>query len=592
MAQASALQEQQIKMAEELLFSEKHKPSFAKLLYFGVLDAERVLPFPDPGPSERQIADDFVSRLAKYCDAHLDPVAIDRNAEIPQSVIDGLGALGLLGYTIPAEFGGQGRMQYSYCRAMEVIGSRCGGTSVFVNAHHSIGVRALVLFGTDEQRERWLAPMARGEVLGAFALTEPEAGSDAANVQTRATYDPELRAYRIHGRKQWITNGGIAGCLTVMARTEVETPRGTEDKITAFLVTPDLKGFKVDDVALEKFSIRGTKTAKLSFHDMLVPEENILGKKGAGLKIALTVLDFGRLTFGACCTGAAKELSRRAIEHARARIQFQRPLASFGLVKEKLARMAAMTYAMDATLYLTAGLLDRGEGDFMLETAMLKVFSSECLWYIAHETMQVLGGRSFFLDAPYERMFRDARLNLVGEGANEVLRVFIGLGGMRDVGKEMEGVLSGMKNPLTGMGGVLSFAGRTAAKFLSTPEVPVRSPRLKEEAALLGKMVRRFGFSVQRCLARHKQDVLEQQLDVNRICDAALALYTSTAVLGKLDADLSRAGGDPKRLGDDLPVGLLYCSMARRKLTEALDGLFDPHDAELVRVADKLSGVS
>lgn len=585
------LQEQQMKMAEELLASEKHKPSFAKLLYAGIFDAERVLPYPDPGPDERRRADQFLAELNAYCDEHLDPAAIDRNAEIPQSVIDGLGGLGLLGMTIPPEFGGQGRSQYAYCRAMESIGGRCGGTAVFVNAHHSIGLRALYLFGTDAQKQRWLAPLARGEVLAAFALTEEQAGSDAANVQTRAVFDPSQNVYRINGKKQWITNGGVAGVLTLMARTEIQTKRGTEDKITAFLVTPDMPGFQVDNVALEKMSIRGTKTAKLSFHDMLVPAENVLGPKGQGLKIALTVLDFGRLTFGACCTGSAKECLRRAIEHAKTRVQFQRPLKAYGLIQQKLARMAALTYAMDATTFLTAGLLDRGEGDFMLETAMLKVFTSESLWWIANETLQVLGGKAFFYDQPYERYLRDARLNLVGEGANEVMRIFlVGLTGMRDTALEMQDIWTSLKNPFRGVPKALSWSGRAVGRFFGSPQVPIQSQLLQPEARQLAAAVRRFGFSVQRVIARHQEGLLDEQPDVNRIADAAMAIFTTTAVLGKLDADLARVGGDQARLGNDVAIAKLYVSEAMDTLDRSLRSLFDRRDAEIARVSNLLTG--
>lgn len=591
MASAATLNQEQIRLAEELLHTEKPKPSFAKQLFFGRFDGDKVLPFPDPGPTVRKAADTYVRELEKWCDSNLDPDWIDRNAMIPDETVAGLGKIGLLGMTIPKENGGMDRSQFEYCKAMEVIGGRCGGTAVFVNAHHSIGQRALVLFGTEEQRERWLAPLARGEQLAAFALTEPEAGSDAANVQTRAVFDPAKNVYRLTGKKQWITNGGIASVLTVMARTEVKTPRGVEDKITAFLVTPDMPGFVVEDARMEKNSIKGTATGKLSFHDVPVPAENILGPLGGGLKVALTVLDFGRLTFGATCAGAAKESTRRAIEHAKTRIQFKRPLAAFGLVKRKLAQMEAYSYAVDATLYLTAGLLDRGEGDFMIETAILKVFASECVWTIVNETMQILGGKSFFMDQPYERMMRDARLNLVGEGANEVLRVFIGLAGMRDVGKELEGLLNGVKKPVSGIGGLLGFAGRKAGQLLATPKVDIRSPRLRAEAAELGSRVKKFGFAVLKCLGKHKEEIIEQQMDVDRIATAVIALYSTTAVLGKLDADLARLG-ETEAMKKDLAVGKFYCAEAFANFDRAIANLFSPTDAATVAVANQLTGLS
>src|SRR5690606_1549194 len=262
---------------------------------------------------------------------------------------------------------------------------------------------------------------------------------------------------------------------------EIDTPRGKEDRITAFLVTPDMPGFRVTAPALEKVGMRGTVTSKLAFDNMEVPAENVLGPMGGGLTVALTILDFGRTTFGATCTGSAKELVERAIRHARTRHQFQRPLASFELVKQKIATMSATLYAMEASTYLTAGLLDRGEHDYMLETAMVKVFTSESQWQILYDTMQILGGRSFFTDEPYERMMRDARLHMIGEGSNEVLRAFIGAVGLRDVGMQMKDVLDAAKNPFTGIGAIFGFGKKSLARILKTPDVPLRAAELASE---------------------------------------------------------------------------------------------------------------
>src|SRR5918996_2056146 len=366
----------------------------------------------------------------------IDPAAIDRQAEIPQSVIDGLGRLGILGACLPANCGGLALSQSSYCRLLEVLGGHCGSTALFVNAHHSIGPRALVLFGTEEQQRRYLPKLASGEWISAFALTEPEAGSDAANVQSTATPTPDGRGFTINGQKRWITNGGIAQVLTVMARTP--TADGRESKITAFIVTPDMPGFEVVEARMPKCGVRGTATARLAFHNMFVPRENVLGQLGKGLKVALTVLDYGRTTFGASCTGAAKACLARAVVHANTRVQFGQTLGSFELVQDKLAYMAASTFAMEAATYQTAALIDSGVDDYMLETAMLKVFATDCLWRIINDTIQIFGGKAYFTDEPFERMMRDARINIIGEGANDVLRVFTALVGMRDVGLELE----------------------------------------------------------------------------------------------------------------------------------------------------------
>ena len=237
-----------------------------------------------------------------------------RDADISPEIIAGLGELGVLGMTAPKEFGGRAFSQLGNTKIMEVIGGHCSSTAVFVNAHHSIGIRALLLFGTEAQKKQWLPDLVAGRKLAAFALTEPEAGSDAANVQTTATPSADGKTYVLNGSKRYITNGGIAQVLTVMARTPVAGSK--ETKVTAFLVTPDLPGFQVVEARMAKCGIRGTATARLAFKDMPVPAENVLGQVGKGLRVALTVLDFGRTTFGATCTGAAKTCLRAEIGRA------------------------------------------------------------------------------------------------------------------------------------------------------------------------------------------------------------------------------------------------------------------------------------
>ncbi|MEJ2145116.1 MAG: acyl-CoA dehydrogenase family protein [Acidobacteriota bacterium] len=579
-------QEEQIRMAEELFFSGEKLPSFARALFFGVCDSHRVFPFPQVDPSERARVEEVVTKLRSFCDEHLDPDWIDRHATIPKEVIQGLGRLGVLGCTIPTEYDGLGLTQYGYCRLVEELASRCGSTALFVNAHQSIGLKALLLYGTPQQKDRFLRPLARGEMLAAFALTEPNAGSDAAGIETTAEFDPDHRVYHINGAKQWITNGGIAGMLTVMAKVQMEG----QQRITAFIVTPDMPGFKVVDPALEKVGMRGTQTAKLAFEDLEVPPENILGEPGQGLKIALTCLDFGRTTFGAACTGTARQLYRLAVDHAVHRRQFQRPLASFGLVKEMIARMGALLYAMESGTYLTAGLLDRGEEDFMLETAMLKVFASEALWQIVYDAMQILGGRSLFCDRPYERIMRDTRLNMIGEGSNEVLRAFIGAGGIRDVGMQLKEVVEATRHPLARLGKILGFGRTSIHRIVTSPTIPVRSEQLQKEAGQLASRIRRLGLAVPRLLARHKEEIIERQMILDRLADAGMSMYMTAAVLSRLDTDLEKDPRHTTQIGEEIALGKLYCTLAFQNMDRAMDGFFDNDDDQVEQVSDRITG--
>lgn len=580
----------QKKLLEELLFSGEKRLSFAKMLYFGGFHAASVMPFPTQSAEDKAEGDALVSSVESFASQHIDARAIDQESRIPPEVINGLGDIGLLGATVPKEYGGRGYSQASYCRAMAALAQHCASTALFVNAHHSVGLKALVLFGTDDQKKRWLAPLAKGATIAAFSLTEPNAGSDASGVETRATFDPDRNIYRLKGQKQWTTNGSLAGVLTVMAQTEIETPKGRQDRVTAFLVTPDMPGFKIKDRALDKVGMRGSTTANLIFDDIEVPVVNILGPKGGGLKVCLTVLDYGRVTFGATCAGPARFLLNKAINHARSRYQFKRPLASFPLVKRKLALMAALTYAMEATTELTAGLVDRGMEEFMLESAILKVFNSESLWQIIYETMQIYGGRSFFTDEPMERMMRDARLNMIGEGSNEVLRAFIAIVGLRDVGIQFQNVTNALKHPISQFG-VLKNFGIQGASYLRAPSIPLQTEHLAKEAHLIGRAIRRFAVANARVLAKYRENIVEHQLVLDRVANMAIALYTSIAVISKLDTELAFVKELNAQQKNDLASGKLYCQHALDIIETSLTTLFHNYDKDLEALSDQLTGI-
>jgi alkylation response protein AidB-like acyl-CoA dehydrogenase len=578
---------EQMKQAEEILGDRLKQVGFVKGLFFGQFLQGQLLPYPDTSHDAQ--LNQLVTDLRQFCHERIDPVVIDKNAEIPADVIRGLGKLGILGACLPKACGGLELSQTSYCRLLEVLGGHCGSTALFVNAHHSIGPRALVLFGTEEQKKRWLPKLASGEWISAFALTEPNAGSDAANVQSTATPTEDGKGFVINGEKRWITNGGIADVLTVMARTPAE--RG-ESKITAFLVTPDMPGFQVVEKRMEKMGVRGTATSRLAFKNMLVPRENVLGQLGKGLKVALTVLDFGRTTFGASCTGAAKLCVTRAVQHANWRVQFGQTLGSFELVKDKLALMQAGVFAMEACTYQSAALIDSGVGDFMLETAMLKVFSTEMLGKILSDTFQLHGGLAYFTDQPFERMVRDARINTIGEGANDVLRAFTALVGMRDVGLELEGVLNAIYSPLGNFTRLSRFAGRKLGSLLVSPTVPVRSSELENDAAQLGRLVGMLGSHVERLLVTYQKEIVDRQYQLGRIADAATEIYVSACVLNRLDHLIRQhAGnhhGDEGQLRFDLQTGRYYLLTASRRIKQALAALWDNDDDATTALANRV----
>jgi alkylation response protein AidB-like acyl-CoA dehydrogenase len=451
----------------------------------------------------------------------------------------------------------------------------------------------LLLFGTRAQQEKWLPDLISGKKLGAFALTETDAGSDAANVQTTATPSADGKTWILNGSKRYITNGAIAQVLTVMARTPVAG--SNETKVTAFLVTPDMPGFEVVEARMEKCGIRGTATARLKFTNMPVPSENVLGPIGKGLRIALTVLDFGRTTFGASCTGVAKACLKASIKHANSRVQFKETLGEFELVKKKIAFMAANAFAMEATTTQCAAFIDRGAEDYMLETAMLKVWSTEALWTIVNDTLQIYGGQGYFTQDPFERMMRDARINMIGEGANDVLKAFIAVVGMRGVGEHLKGVLQAAKSPFSNLGTLWGFVGsRLAAKFTS-PTVPVQHPDLRSHARQLSARVRDFGTAVIDTLKHFRNKalqkpggdeelkimevVLKSQYMQERLSDVACDLYASSCTLARLDHLMTRPDGQTN-LQAELEAGRFFMLLTNRRIKQNLAALWD-HDDEM-----------
>src|SRR6266516_3124242 len=585
MNKLDAQRQKEIQQAEELLFAGPQAVGFAKGLFQGHFVADWVMPYPRIPAAQQIELDETLRELRQFLDEHLDPAEIDRQADIPREVIDGLGCVGVLGMTAPKEYGGRGFSQMANCKVLEEIGRRCASTSVFVNAHHSIGIRALRLFGTHEQNQKWLPKLVTGEQLGSFALTEREAGSDAANVQMQARPTEDGAHFILNGEKRYITNAAIADVLTVMARTPVPGKNG-KTSITAFLVTPDMPGFEMLEARMPKMGIRGTATGRFALRDVKVPKENILGPLGKGLKVALTVLDFGRTTFGACCTGAAKTCLELAIQHANRRKQFNKTLGNFHLVKKKIARIAADAYAMEAMTTVTASFIDRGLEDYMLETAMLKVFTTERLWECINEAFQIYGGSAYFVDLPLERMLRDARINQIGEGANEVLTSFIALVGMRGPGMEFKEIYDTMMKPSRNQMSKAWTAGMNRlGATIRVPDVPVQSEQLRAHARQLGRLIWRFNFAVNRALITYREPILDMQLLQERIANAAMDLFASTCVLSRQDSEIQFARRNGDAAAPDHSAADLFLHQSFRRIRRFLAGLTDNDDKALLAAA-------
>jgi acyl-CoA dehydrogenase family protein 9 len=588
MNEAEIQRQKEIKEAEELLFTGPQALGFAKGLFLGRFVSDWAMPYPRIPAAQQAELDESLAEIREFLDQYLDPVAIDRAADIPRHVIDGLAHTGVLGMTAPKEYGGRGFSQRAYCKILEEIGARCASTSVFTNAHHSIGIRALLLFGTREQKQKWLPPLVSGEQLAAFALTEEQAGSDAANVQTTATPSEDGSHFILNGEKRYITNASIAQVLTVMARTPV--PGSDKTSITAFLVTPDMPGFTMLEPRMEKLGIRGTATGRFAMRDMAVPKENVLGPIGKGLKVALTVLDFGRTTFGACCTGAAKTCLTLAVDHANKRRQFKKTLGDFDLVKKKIGRMAADVYAMEAMTAVTASLIDRGLEDYMIETAMLKVFTTDRLWEAVNDAFQIHGGSAYFTDSPLERILRDARINQIGEGSNEVLTSFIALVGMRGPGMEFKEIYDTMFKPSRGLGKAWTAGMNRLGAAVKIPSVPVKSESMRGHATQLGRLVWRFNLNVNRALIKYREPVMDMQLIQERIAGAAMEMFASACVISRLDSELQSVAKNGASVPANRRAAELFLRQSFHRTRWFLNELTDNDDAALLATANSVLG--
>ena len=547
--------------------------SFMKSLFFGVIDDALVFPWPEAAESEVDTLHTLLDGMRRYCHLWVDSAAIDRDQHIPDSVLTGLKQLGLFGMLVPQKHGGAGLSATGYARVMQELGGVDSSLCVTVGAHQSIGMKALLQFGSAELQDRYLPRLATGELLAAFALTESGAGSDAAAITTRA--DPRGDGYVLNGSKIWITNGGIADLFTVFARTS-PSEEGVKPRITAFLVE---RAWGVKSGPNEhKLGIRGSSTTEVSFDNVLVPASSMLGEPGRGFKVAMEVLNSGRLGLAAGALGLCKRVIKMAVERCQERRAFGRPIGEFGLIKDKIAIMMADTWALECMTYLTTGTVDAKTSDFSVESAICKVYGSETCWRVVNESLQIAAGIGYMADYPYERLLRDARINLIFEGTNEILRAFIALSGMQGPGRELSDVARAMREPIKGFGLLTEFAVRRARSALGRERMSRHSALLNREAVVFEEYVQELAKGTDKVLRKHGRDIAEMQYTQKRTAEIAIELYAIAACISRTTRAIERRGEEGARREIDLTS--IFVSASQRRLEQLVVSV-DRNDDEL-----------
>lgn len=587
-----ATEQEAREVAEAAREKDWQSPSFVRELFEGSFRLDLVHPFPQPDPADLERARPFMGRLERFMQQRVDSDQIDRDGKIPEDVVRGLGEIGAFGIKIPVEYGGLGLSQYSYTHAIGLVTSQDGNLTALLSAAQSIGVPTpLKLFGTPSQKEKYLPRLAKGAV-SAFALTENQVGSDPAALSTTATLSPDGKSYILNGEKLWCTNGTIAELMVVMARTGPK-------KITAFIVEADWPGVEVVQ-RLHFMGLKALENGIIRFTDVRVPVENVLWGEGKGLKLALVTLNTGRLTLPASAVAGAKRCLEIVRRWAAERVQWGQPIGKHDAIAQKIGRMAADIFAMEAVSDLASLMADRGGTDIRLEAAMAKMWNTEIGWRIVDDTLQIKGGRGYeTADSlrsrgerpdPVERMMRDYRINLIFEGSSEIMRLFIAREAV-DTHLRLAGDLIDPKAPMAKKIQALLRSGAYYAYWY--PKLWLgwgQVPRYREFGPLathirfVNRSCRRLARTLFHCMVRFGPRLEKRQAVLGRLVEIGAELLAITAACSRAYSMYKK---DPTNRG---PIELagLFSRHARRRVEERFAAVFDNDDLATYNVAQQV----
>ncbi|MGZ5412786.1 MAG: acyl-CoA dehydrogenase family protein [Solirubrobacterales bacterium] len=558
--------------------TESEVSSFAKSLFCGEIHEELVFPWPSTDPSEQDRIRDLNRRLREYCAEHYDPRKVEEERWIPDEVLRDLGEIGALGLYVDERYGGQGLSQTGYARVFETIGEIDATLAIVLGVHQSIGFKGISLFGTDEQKERWLPDLAAGRKLAAFALTEPEAGSDAYNLLSRAVEQPD-GSWVLNGEKRYIGNGSRADVITTFARAEV----GGKDRHIALVLEKGMDGLEVGD-RYDTMGLRGNDLRPLYFKDVRVPPENVLGEPGEGFRVAMQILNNGRIGLGTGSVGAAKQLLDVTIDHVTERRQFGERLADFELVQDKIGWMVSYLFGLESMTYLTCGLVDAGVPDYSLESAICKVSGTEFLWYAANRCLQLAGGRGYLRTEPWEKVVRDIRIFPIFEGANDVLRAFTALGGIKPVGERLEGLGDiGLSDPIGSIGVLVDYVADRVQREVRPDRISLAHDELSGHADEVSDQVKRLAGTTEKLLREHGKGIVTAQFQQKRLADAVADIFAQVAVLSRVTSVFEHQGVEPS--GQERFIADTFCSRAAARVRANLDQIEDNDDERMTAIA-------
>ena len=574
------------------------KPSFVKELFLGNLRMDLIHPLPEPDAGARERGEKFMADMKKFMEAEVDGLQIDIDGKVPEHVMEGLRRHNAFAMKIPQKYGGLELSQVMYGRAIAMISTYSSAIGVLLSAHQSIGVpQPLKMFGTEEQKQKYLPRFADGEI-SAFALTEPDVGSDPARMEATADPTDDGEAYVLNGEKLWCTNAPISDVMVVMARTPAKEGKKRRP-ITAFIVENAWEGVELEH-RCEFMGLRGIENGLITFKDVRVPKENIIMGEGKGLKLALTTLNTGRLTIPATCAAAGKWCTRVAREFAAERVQWGAPVGKHDAVAQMLGEMASHTFAMDAVSEVAAMLADSENYDIRLEAAIAKMWNSETAWRVGDMAMQIRGGRGYETaeslrargeaPVPMEQVLRDLRINQIFEGSSEIMRLFIAREAV-DPHLQKAGTFI---DPEADLGDrakdAVSLGAHMASWFAGNMAGWSRWPRhgdfgaLSDHIRFAERRARKLARSLAYAMSRYGGGLEKKQAVLGRMVDIGAELFAMGATCSYALKMQGQNGADsgPIKMAD------LFCKYARRRIDATFEQVFDNDDSATYKLAQEV----